>query len=220
MRQASRRMLGCGGHEPVFLFVGQLILEKNLPLVMETLGALRDMNLTACFVGEGYASKELQLLAGRLGIADKVHFTGTIRDRQLLKHYYAAADLFLFPSLYDNAPLVVREAAALGLPSLLVEGSTAAEIISDGVNGFLARNSAEAMAARVRQVMADRHLRKAVGRMASKTIVQPWEDIIDAVRQRYVGIMERKSRELTRRQHHIPWPERIWPEPVLDANIF
>lgn len=41
-------------------------------------------------------------------------------EREILKRYYVAADLFLFPSLYDNAPLVIREAAALGTPSVLI----------------------------------------------------------------------------------------------------
>ncbi len=218
MRQISRRMLGHDEHETVFLFVGQLILEKNLSLIMEMLGALRDMDFTAYFVGQGYAADQLKLLAGHQGIAEKVHFTGTIHDRQLLKCYYAAADLFLFPSLYDNAPLVVREAAAMRIPSLLVDGSTAAEIICDGVNGFLAQNNKEAMATKIRQVIADWCWRKAVGRAASKTIAQPWEDIIGTVQQRYIGIMERKSRELERKQYRIPWVERIWPKPVSELN--
>ncbi|MDR1156426.1 MAG: glycosyltransferase [Bacteroidales bacterium] len=220
LRRISRKILGHDEYEPVFLFVGQLILEKNLPLIMETLGALRDMNFTAYFVGDGYASGQLQLLAERYDIAEKVHFTGTIRQRRLLKHYYAAADLFLFPSLYDNAPLVVREAATMGIPSLLVEGSTAAEIVCDGINGFLTQNNKDAMAAKIRQVMADRYLRKAVGKEAFRTIVKSWEDIIGAVQQRYVSIMERKSRELKCKQHRIPWPEKIWPEPTLEPNCY
>ncbi len=218
IRKTSRKMLCHDEHEPVFLFVGQLILEKNLTMIMETLGALRDMEFTAYFVGQGYAAEQLKLLAGRYGIAERVHFTDTIYNRQLLKYYYAAADLFLFPSLYDNAPLVVREAAVVGTPSLLVEGSTAAEIICNGMNGFLTQNNKEAMAAKIRQVMADWCWRKAVGRAASKTIAQPWEDIIDTVQQRYMFIMQRKRRELERRQYRIPWPERIWPEPALELH--
>ena len=44
---------------------------------------------------------------------------------------------FTFPSLYDNAPMVVREAAVMGTPAVLVAGSDAAEIIHDGANGFV-----------------------------------------------------------------------------------
>ena len=60
---------------------------------------------------------------------------------------------FLFPSLYDNAPLVIREAAALGTPSVLIRDSTASEIISDSVNGFLSPNSTEAYSNRIREIL-------------------------------------------------------------------
>ena len=193
MRQLSRKRLGHEQDETVFLFVGQMILEKNLKLILETLGALHEMDFTAYFVGQGYAALQLELLSGRLGIAEKVHFTGAIHDRQLLMRYYAAADLFLFPSLYDNAPLVVREAAAMSTPSLLVEGSTAAEIICDGVNGFLTENSKEAMTAKIRQIISNRQLLKDVGYIASKTVANSWEDIIGLVRQRYLSLMRKNK---------------------------
>ena len=190
MRRLSRKRLGHEEDETVFLFVGQMILEKNLKLILETLGALHEMKYTAYFVGQGYAALQLELLSARLGIAEKVHFTGAIHDRQLLMHYYAAADLFLFPSLYDNAPLVIREAAAMSTPSLLVEGSTAAEIICDGVNGFLTENSKEAMEAKIRQIINNRQLLKDVGHIASQTVANSWEHIIGMVQQRYISLMQ------------------------------
>ena len=58
----------------------------------------------------------------------------------------SAADLFLFPSMYDNAPLVVREAAMMGTPSVILKGSTASEVIVDGVNGFLADQTPDSYA--------------------------------------------------------------------------
>jgi glycosyltransferase involved in cell wall biosynthesis len=168
-----------------------MILEKNLPLIIDTLGLLRDMNFKAFFVGQGYAANQLKSLAERNGIASQVQFTGTIRDRNLLKMYYAAADLFLFPSLYDNAPLVVREAAAMQTPSLLLEGSTAAEIVRDGVNGFLTQNDKNVMAAKIRQIMSNDDLLHAVGLTASQSVTQSWESIIETVRWRYETIIRR-----------------------------
>ena len=190
MQRLSRKMLGHEQNEMIFLFVGQMILEKNLKLILETLGALREMDFTAYFVGQGYAAHQLELLSARLGIAEKVHFTGAIHDRQLLMRYYAAADLFLFPSLYDNAPLVVREAAAMSTPSLLVEGSTAAEIICDGVNGFLTQNNKDAMAAKIRQIISNRQLLNDVGHIASETVANSWEHIIGMVQQRYMHLIQ------------------------------
>jgi glycosyltransferase involved in cell wall biosynthesis len=217
-RQDARKMFGIDARQPVFLFVGQMILEKNLTLILETLGVLRDMNFAAYFVGQGYAADQLKTLAERLGIAEKVHFTGAMYRRDLLKMYYAAADLFLFPSPYDNAPLVVREAAAMHTPSLLLENSTAAEIICDGINGFLTQNNKEAMAAKIREIMANRNLLQETGLRAAKTVARPWTDIISTVIWRYKIAMERKNYEIYRNRH-IPLPERIWPEPVIDERL-
>ncbi|MDR1673315.1 MAG: glycosyltransferase [Bacteroidales bacterium] len=218
IRQNARKMFGIDERQPVFLFVGQMILEKNLTLILETLGALRDMDFTAYFVGEGYAAAQLKLLAERQGIADKVRFTGTIYRRDLLKMYYAAADLFLFPSPYDNAPLVVREAAAMHTPSLLLEGSTAAEIICDGVNGFLTKNDKDSMTAKIREITANRHLLQEAGRHAAKNIAHSWEDIIDTVIYRYKRLIQRKNHELYRNRH-IPLPERIWRDTEMDERL-
>lgn len=105
--------------------------------------------------------------------------------------YYAASDLFLFPSLYDNAPLVVREAAALHTPAVMAKGSTASAILTDGDNGFLVENDPEAMASLLRKLIADPERVHRVGIQASRTIVRSWEDCVDEVIERYNALLRR-----------------------------
>ena len=102
-----------------------------------------------------------------------------------------AADLFLFPSLYDNAPLVVREAAALHTPSVLIDGSTAAAVIKDRTNGFLTGNSKEAFAGKIQLILKDKPLLKKVSLNASETLARPWKDIADEVSDRYASLIKR-----------------------------
>lgn len=64
-------------------------------------------------------------------------FTSPQYDRSVIRAWYCRGDLFLFPSTFDTNGLVVREAAACELASVLVRGSCAAEDITDGRNGFL-----------------------------------------------------------------------------------
>ena len=59
---------------------------------------------------------------------------------------------------------------------------------------------------------------RSVGNIAAENIAQSWENIIEQVQQRYVSIMQRKKRELDRLNYHIPWPERIWPEPIPELR--
>ena len=104
------------------------------------------------------------------------------------------ADLFLFPSRYDNAPLVVREAAALHTPSLMLEGSTASAVIRNGENGFLTSENTEEYAGRIRSVLQDPELLRRVAQGASDSLARSWEDIAGEVADRYRNLINRYSK--------------------------
>lgn len=189
----SRRVLGISPDEFVFLFVGQHIWQKNTRFIIEGLERIKDLPFRMFFVGTGYAAEEMKQLVHDKGLDDKVTFTGMLTEREQITRYYAAADLFLFPSLYDNAPLVVREAAALHTPAVMVEGSTAATILRDGENGFLVKDSLDDFETRLRSLYADRPMVRRVGVAASHSIVRSWEDVVGEVLDRYNHIIARKS---------------------------
>lgn len=189
----ARKKLGIAPEEFVMLFVGQHIWEKNIRFILDGLDKVKDVPFKMYFVGNGYAANEIRHIISENGLEDKVTMVGSITDRQTMKLYYAAADLFLFPSLYDNAPLVVREAAALHTPSLMIEGTTASSILTDGRNGFLVENSVDDFAGRIRQLAADPQLVRSAGIGASGSIVRSWEDVVGEVLDRYNSLIRRKS---------------------------
>ena len=191
--EEARQALGIQPDEFVFLFVGQHIWQKNVRLVIEALEKINDLPFRMFFVGTGYAADEMKDLVREKGLSEKVTFTGMLTEREAITRYYAAADLFLFPSLYDNAPLVVREAAALHTPAVMVEGSTAATILRDGKNGYLVPNELDAFAARLRALYHERAAVRQVGLAASRTIVRSWEDVVDEVLDRYNALIARKT---------------------------
>jgi len=190
----SRQKLGILPGQKLFLFVGQLTDEKNTVFLLKALSLLKDLDFIHYFVGMGYARAALETLAEQFGISDKVHFLGSIYDRDRLLSIYAAADLFLFPSLYDNAPLVLREAAATLTPAVLLKESTAGEILMDGVNGFLSENSPESYALKIRESIKDKDNLLRVGMEASRTVCHSWEKILDEVQDRYIQLIKRKKR--------------------------
>lgn len=192
LRRDARQDLGLHPGEFMFLFVGQHIWEKNLAFLVDALDRIRELPFRMYFIGCGYAASDLKKKVKNLALVDKVTFVGSITDRERLKRYYAAADLFLFPSLYDNAPLVVREAAALHTPSVLIEHSTTSEIVCDSVNGFLSENSVEAYAARIRQLLSTPRLLAQVGEEAARTIARSWQDVAEEVYDRYLTLIQRK----------------------------
>ncbi|MFV0391469.1 MAG: glycosyltransferase [Paludibacteraceae bacterium] len=164
-------------------------------MIIEALDLLRDLPYQMFFVGAGYAAEDMKQMVIARELEHKIFFKGSIYDREVLKAYYAAADLFLFPSLYDNAPLVVREAAALHTPAIITAGSTTSEIITDNFNGFLIQNTAIALAEKIRTIIQNKSLLSAVGDNASKTVAHSWENITNEVLDRYKHLIARKSNE-------------------------
>jgi glycosyltransferase involved in cell wall biosynthesis len=181
----------------VFLFVGQHIWQKNVKLIVDALHRVSQQNIPykMFFVGDGYAQDELQNYVRELGMSEKITFLGKILDRDYLRSLFARADLFLFPSVYDNAPIVVQEAAAVGTPSLVIAKSNAAEGIVDNVNGFFSDNDSISYANRIIQIAQNEDNLKNVGDKAKNTIYRNWENIVDEVNERYHDIVQRYKRK-------------------------
>lgn len=175
---------------PVFLFVGQMDWKKNIRRILEAAALYaRESPCHLVLVGQGPNEADIRAAAAALGIAERTTCTGHIADRNRLMSIYAAASLLVFPSIYDNAPMVVREAAAMGTPAILMRGSCAAEGVTDGVNGLLCEDSAESVCECLRRGLAQRD---ALGRAARATIPLPWQPIVAAARERYAALIEKK----------------------------
>jgi glycosyltransferase involved in cell wall biosynthesis len=177
----------------ILLFVGQHRWEKNVRTIIESLKILKEKkeSFKMVFVGEGYAAKEMKSLVRQYGISENVVFTGVITERPAMKHLYACSDLFVFPSIYDNAPLVMREAAAFDVPSIVVRNTSSAEGVLDDVNGFLINNSASSLAEKIIALKNNPTTIKRAGEGARKSIYRHWESIVDEVNIKYEDIIRR-----------------------------
>lgn len=192
LRKAGLEITGADGNQFTLLFVGQHRWEKNVRMIIDSLRLLSEKKVIfqMIFVGEGYAAKEMKKLVKEYNLNDKVIFSGLVTDRNKLKSIYSCADLFVFPSIYDNSPLVIQEAAAFDVPSVVVKKSSAAEGITDKVNGFLIDDNPQALFKLISEVKKYPEVIKLAGEGARKSIYKPWEGIVDLVYQRYVEIIE------------------------------
>ncbi len=180
-----------GPNEFIMLFVGQHRWEKNVRLILEAMKMLKSFgeSFKMIFVGEGYAAREMMKLVRQYKIQEQVIFLGVITDRKELEYVYAASDLLVFPSIYDNSPLVLQEAAAFDVPSVIVRNSSSAEGILDGINGFLIEDQVESLVKKITELMKRPDAIKKAGEGARKSIYHPWDAIVDDVYQRYVELI-------------------------------
>lgn len=179
--------------EPVILFVGQMNWKKNILTLLESCAILRAQNVSFKLVlaGQGPDLPEIQSKVKELSLESVTVFAGHITDPDLLNGLYLRSAVFAFLSEYDNAPMVVREAAVMGTPSLLIEGSSAAEVVSDGFNGLLCQNNPQSAAQRLMSVLAYPDELGRLGTNALDTIPIPWSGIVDEALSRYQALIER-----------------------------
>ncbi len=175
---------------PLLLFVGQINWKKNLRCILEACAQVKG-RFRLLLAGQGPHEREVRRLAEELGLADRVVFTGHIGEPDTLNALYRRAALFLFPSQYDTSGLVVREAAAMGTPSVVVRGSSAAEGIRDGENGFLCANDPADLARVIDLALSEPSALARVGLAAHDTIPIPWTRLVDDVLENYARLMER-----------------------------
>lgn len=153
--------------ERILLFVGRLGKEKNIIFLLESFYRVQQeiSDLRLVIAGGGPQEEELRRLCIKLGIDGKVIFTGVLPRNQIV-HCYAAADLFVFPSVTETQGLVIAEAKAAGLPVVAIRAFGAAEMVRHGEDGFLAEHSQDSFTGSIIRLLQDRSLYEKMHRNA------------------------------------------------------
>lgn len=163
-RQAARTELNL--QQPVLLSVGHLIADKGHQFVIEALAELREVRLM--IVGDGPMREELKTLAMRLGVAERITWTGIVSQQQLAKHY-AAADVTVLASKLEGMPNVLLESIACGTPVIATNVGGNAEVINAHAAGILMKErSTRAVVEAYREIEHNVRDRDAVRRHAEQ----------------------------------------------------
>jgi UDP-glucose:(heptosyl)LPS alpha-1,3-glucosyltransferase len=168
-RQSVRQRLGIKEDTVLALVVAHNFRLKGVPTLLQALEILAPKHLPIHAVvvgGKRIYSWQIKAKMRRLPVT----FLGPQPDTV---PYYAAADMLVHPSFYDSCSLVLLEAAASGLPLLVSRESGASELISDGVEGLLLDDSADAerLAAQL-ESMLDASKRERMGAAARQLAVK------------------------------------------------
>jgi glycosyltransferase involved in cell wall biosynthesis len=115
VRPSDRRLTQAG----TALFVGRLLPLKGVAIAIEALAIVPGFRLVV--MGDGPEAARLQRLAVRRGVAARVEWRGWQPREEVLRALREEADVFLFPSLHEEAGLAVAEALASGVPSIVFD---------------------------------------------------------------------------------------------------
>lgn len=177
---------------PVFISVGRMKWYKGHRITIDALKRVKDSGykFKMLFVGCGSDEDDIKKYAEKTGLKEECVFTGAILDREDLRNHYFLGDLFLFPSTYDTNGIVVREAAACNVPSVIIKDSCASEGVEAGRNGFIINEDPDSMAQLLIDVCNNREMVKAVGENAGNDLYLSWTDSVANAAKRYEEVMK------------------------------
>ncbi len=161
LRRTPRSVVGC---------IANCKAQKNpLDFVRVAALVLKQAPDTAfVYIGDGPLRPDAEALAKELGISARVRFLGWHKDPRGLA---AGFDVFLLTSLYEGLPCVFPQVLAQGTPVVATGVDGAAEIVREGVNGYLCQpRDVEALAERVSAILRDAALRKRLGAAAKRSV--------------------------------------------------
>ncbi len=154
-----RPLPGVSRGEVDILFVGNAEdRKKGIRYLLEAL-SLMDGHLKLTVVDDGLPHKTLApWMVKRLGLEERVVFTGKVSDEELVR-LYCSAGVVAVPSLFEGFGLPAAEAMACGTPVVATTAGALPEVIEDGVSGLLVPPaSPRAIAQAIKRVMSDREL--------------------------------------------------------------
>lgn len=129
-RAEMRNELGIGDSTKLFLAAGRLEEQKNIGFAVDVFSEILKKNNDSqlIIIGDGPLKQSIQQKAADLGIAGSVVFAGFTNR---LNEYFNAADLLLFPSLYEGLPITLVDAQCCGLPCVMSDTISSETVLTD-----------------------------------------------------------------------------------------
>jgi glycosyltransferase involved in cell wall biosynthesis len=182
---AERAAFGLPTGVPLALFAGDIRTpRKNLDSVLRALAIAQNCHLA---VAGALKDSPYPAMANALGLSQRVHFLGMIKDMPALMR---CADLFVFPSRYEAFSLVGLEALASGLPILTAKSAGGSEIVEDGGRVLENSDDVATLAAWIAELATQPAQREAMGRRARQIAERYSWQIMGA---KYIDLYQRLS---------------------------
>jgi glycosyltransferase involved in cell wall biosynthesis len=178
---------------PYILYVGTLQPRKNITLFIKAFYKLKRNGIEHKLVvagGKGWKYKEIYKTINKLKLQKEVIFTGYVEDDDL-PYLYNAADLFIYPSLYEGFGLPLLEAMACGCPVITSNTSSLPEVVGDaGI--MIDPYNVDALVGAMREVLSNDNLREnMIKRGLERAKMFSWEKTARETLKVYKEVMEK-----------------------------
>ncbi len=191
LRGPVRRRLGLDEDEVMLLFLGHNYKRKGLHALIRALPLLKGKGrFRLVVVGKGRRAVCDRIAAG-LGVSDLIQYAGSTDAPE---EFYAAADIFCFPSYYDPCANVVLEALACGLPVITSTTNGSGEILTAGREGYaIDPDDTECMARYIGEFFPPERRREASRAARALAEARPIERNFREILAVYQKVLERRT---------------------------
>ncbi len=200
-KSEARRKLGFQLNEPLILQLGRMVPRKGVDNVVKALGLMRGKGVKLMIVGGESEhpdpitcpeTRRLSQLAKEHGVFNQVHFAGR-KQREQLRYYYSAADIFITTPWYEPFGITPLEAMACGTPVIGANVGGIKYSVVDGETGALiAPNDPHALANKVMELLEDRKQLMLMGRNAIDRVNRyfTWGHVAQKVSKLYLHLID------------------------------
>jgi glycosyltransferase involved in cell wall biosynthesis len=194
--------------EKIILFVGRLVYEKGIHVLVNAIPkVLEKANAKLVIVGNGYMKDQLSSLVGRIGLANKVMFTGFVDDDTLRK-LQVCADVSVVPSLFEPFGIVALEAMAARSPVVVSDTGGLSEIVEHDVSGVKAYvDNPNSLAWGITKVLIDDGYANWIRTNAYKRVQEKynWNRIAQQTKNIYNNVLNEYSKS-------------FWAQPIAESS--
>lgn len=162
--------LGIPAGMPVIGTVGRLEIDKGRELLVEAARHVSEKGREAAYllVGEGNELANLHAMAHRLGVADRIFFTGYQKD---VRPFLALMDIFVVPSRSEGTPMALLEAMLMRKPVVVTPVGGIPDVVSNGMNGIVLRErNAVQLAEGLLTLLSDQALARRLGERGRRCV--------------------------------------------------
>ncbi|MBN1306119.1 MAG: glycosyltransferase family 4 protein [Anaerolineales bacterium] len=155
---------------PSLLFVGRLVYQKGLDLLIPALDEIKDLPWSLTVAGDGPLRAALEAQVEALGLAARVNFAGW-QEKEDLARMYRQTSLFVFPSRHEGMPNAVLEAMSSGMPVIATRIAGNEELVSPRETGLLVPpDDVAALKEALVELLTDEKKRRRMGEQARSRV--------------------------------------------------
>lgn len=184
-----RRSYGIDAERPVVAALGRFVPQKGFDDLLRAFALVADRtNAVLVLGGDGEKRDELEALAARLGIADRVHFVGYVENQYA---FYTMADVFVVPSRFEGLPVTLIEVCSSGVPVVASDIEPLREVLGETPAPLVQPGDTDGFANAVVELLEDDEHRANVASTVRETARSMFD--IDRMVDEHVGVYRELS---------------------------